>query len=451
MFSNNNAAGDHHFGRHRANYYDAGGEEHGFAQFQRAEPVEGINFFQHQRSGRKRKAEENGKPLRYVPLERIARKHKKARVRKEIEHREKALAVMAAVAEGDDSNAANQDEVEDSLSSEENNALDVRARGELVAANTRENDMNYSSCSDDEEILLHTYKIMRQQSGLPGSFEEDVAAAVAQPSTTKKKKKLEVPESINQSVFEESENKKKQTNSADDSNNNKHSGGTKEEDDDEDEEDVLFEEQQESKRERIHRLKVLIRKEQKRRGNPPAECFKCMWGNPQYDAVNALPAHQLTMLMESEIGRLELRAIAKLVHKFYKHAIYLPMVRAGKKIFMWRTRDVYLHLTEHTYEPTVQRYRDVRKIDALIDVLLNETHTFDPKTHRLVAVVPNINSLERMMKLKWMLMEKKDTRNMAFYDENASFNNQSNQMSAVSGHYELKAIAPPNAINVRNK
>ena len=140
-------------------------------------------------------------PPRYVPLDRVLRKHNKKKVRKVVEQRNQAIAVATALAEGEDA-AEVVDDGEDTLSSvdgADNDAVNVG--GEIAAASVHAHSMYYSSCSEDEEVLLHTLRVMRHQSALPGSFEEDQAAAhvadTDDETENRKRRRVQVPDTIN--------------------------------------------------------------------------------------------------------------------------------------------------------------------------------------------------------------------------------------------------------------
>ena len=80
-------------------------------------------------------------------------------------------------------------------------------------------------------------------------------------------------------------------------------------------------------------------------------CFRCRYGDKRYDAANAPKVQELWRLMAEGVGHTNTVALAKTLHLFFKHEIYLPMRRAGKRIPMWRTRHVLEHLRYHEQEP----------------------------------------------------------------------------------------------------
>lgn len=448
-------------------------------------------FFSHQRRGRRKSHREadadttigvmrvkGGAPAaqhRYVDLNRVARKQRKRKVKSSILERNKSMLVAEAIAEGDDerARAAAIAAIDSSMSSNDDAELkkalenvpdDARkdaaltkldVHTELTAARVNEDAMYISSCSEDEEVLQHTLRMLRFEH-IPHhaqtAFEDD---------NEKDAPTMRVPEAIG-NLFDEVTRSDIHSGVPE---SVSHAGGHSQDDSDDDDDDDEFgahaQETRDSHAARVHKLRSQIKDVLRQRGNPPSECFKCMWGNAQYDAVNAKPLYQLFQLMEREVGRRDLRAVAKLVHKFFKHAIFLPMTRAGKRIHMWRTRDVYVHLTEHDCDPRIQMYRMLRELNQLGTVLMNETHTFDPETRAVIPHPQVVRSALDTYKLRLQIMSA-DPKKMLFHDEHAAFDlssaaanpragGGSSKPSIMSGNYTMELVAAPRAVQVRNK
>jgi hypothetical protein len=382
------------------------------------------------------------KPDEFVPLERIAHNIQKRHLKQTVKQRFRSIAAATALAEGDeDVAAAVANEEDDELISPEVDRLvggtvvpSAVLSSEMAAASVSSNAMYYSSCSEDEDVLLNTIKLLRHDSPSHAPmFEED------RPSDPKRARRGDTSTTVPE-LFQPTPTATHS--SAEDSAaaNTIHEEGS-------------------SRRERINRLRVQLVDERRRCGNPAPECFYCMWGNAAYDSANARPVHDLFALMHSEIGRREMRAVAKTVHKYFKDAIYLPMVNAGKRMFMWRTRDIYRHLTEHDCEPRVVIYRTMQELNMLTSSLINETHSVNPRTKQITTHPNNIRAYLDAKKFQWQLMNT-NPKKLIYFDERANIDfaaasstrGANNASGAASvGSYELRAIDSPHAVNVRNK
>jgi hypothetical protein len=389
------------------------------------------------------------KPDEFVPIERIAHSIQKRHLRQTVKHRFRSIAAATALAEGDEDVAAavakeDDDDNDEKLISPEVDRLvggtvvpSAVLSSEMAAASVSSNAMYYSSCSEDEDVLLNTIKLLRHDSpshAASAAFEED------RPSDPKRARRGDTSTAVPELFQPAPATTHSSAEDSADANANIHEEGS-------------------SRRERINRLRVQLVDERRRCGNPAPECFYCMWGNAAYDSANARPVHDLFALMHSEIGRREMRAVAKTVHKYFKDAIYLPMVNAGKRMFMWRTRDIYRHLTEHDCEPRVVIYRTMQELNMLTSSLINETHSVNPRTKQITTHPNNIRAYLDAKKFQWQLMNT-NPKKLIYFDERANIDlsaasstrGANNASGAASvGSYELRAIDSPHAVNVRNK
>jgi hypothetical protein len=203
----------------------------------------------------------------------------------------------------------------------------------------------------------------------------------------------------------------------------------------------------ESQRLRLLTLKNHLQKERRRRGVVAEVCVKCTYGNRQYDEIFAKPLQECFALLEREIGRSDPRAIAKMVHKHYKHEIFLKMAALGKAVPMWRTRTIYEHLMQHDNEPRIRVWRQLRIIDKLQNVLVDETHTVDKETGEVKPDIQTIKTIVDLMKVG-LQMSTTNVKNMFGYDDKAAIDvgkalrqNATDKQSAVRGRFSMRAVS----------
>lgn len=91
-------------------------------------------------------------------------------------------------------------------------------------------------------------------------------------------------------------------------------------------------------------------------------CFACMWGNRDVNSVKGDMIAQMLELAEHSLGRegLGFGVVARCVHLYFKHKIFFPMRKEGKKVPMWRTRSIYGHFLT-SKEPRLVLYQAIRK------------------------------------------------------------------------------------------
>jgi len=157
-----------------------------------------------------------------------------------------------------------------------------------------------------------------------------------------------------------------------------------------------------------------------------------MHGDRNYDAVYAPDVHQLLQLLESNAGHCDMRFHARQVHLFFKHRIYLPMRRAGKRVAMWRSRSIYEHLMYHDIEPRLMLNREIRFLRTNTDQLKNMLYDRDPETGAITTNFKNQKLLCEQIKLMTGLY-KQDPRHLNFYDDAALYDPGARTKQAMEG------------------
>jgi len=123
------------------------------------------------------------------------------------------------------------------------------------------------------------------------------------------------------------------------------------------------------------------------------ECFLCLFGNVQYDAVVSDKLRGLWNLFEENyFSMTDTEGLATSMYAYYLEEIYEPGIAEGQKLPRWSAQGVYYHITEHMGEPRIfvgesikmlQKIRDAMKPYAIKRMGENE---FKPDT-RVVAEI----------------------------------------------------------------
>lgn len=99
------------------------------------------------------------------------------------------------------------------------------------------------------------------------------------------------------------------------------------------------------------------RRNPRNRKRTSLDCFGCMFtsrGDSQTSADSQIDGgkiNDLLKIFDDNVGRIDLKVIARLCHLFFKTEIYLPLAAKGVPVPMWRTRDIYTHFYDHLLDP----------------------------------------------------------------------------------------------------
>lgn len=400
----------------------------------------------------------------YVSIDKVVREIETGNVKTNLKRRFRQLAASIALSNGDSEAAAavikkNDEDSDDDAQIDgimENSAVAPSAivASEIAAANISTRTMCLSSCSEDEMVLCNALQLYSLSDS---PFEED--SAPPPPPPPPKRHKSPVSEDF---PFADPHNEVPMSGFGDLPRPAPAAAASTSSDEApaDSSAEAQIREVRKSQRARINQLRVQVHNEWLARGSPAPECFKCMWGNSTYDSVNAPLLHELFRLMDCEIGHRDLRAVARVAHQFFKEAIFIPMVTSGKRMFMWRTRDIYECLKRHNKEPRIVIYRTLDSVDSIDEILLNKMLTVNPQTKQTSPSILNIRTWIELQKLRWQLYAL-DPKKLVFYDDRASidFNPSATFFTASaatnttlpSGHFELGDVGSVNTVRVRNK
>lgn len=168
------------------------------------------------------------------------------------------------------------------------------------------------------------------------------------------------------------------------------------------------------------------------RRRPRDTCFLCTHGDRNYDAMYAPAVKRCRELIEENIGHCNLYYLARQVHKHFKHNIYLPQRRAGRRVPMWRSRSVYEHITRHELDPRIYvavRIYSLRAVLESLDDCLFYTH---PDTGERVPHKDNLKAAKdvhaQLDRLYAMNVAKAN-----FYDPSAQYDPGARTKNAFEG------------------
>lgn len=152
----------------------------------------------------------------------------------------------------------------------------------------------------------------------------------------------------------------------------------------------------------------------------PDQCFRCSFSDRNYDAVYAQDVRTLMSIYEKGIGHAKREHLAKQVHLYFKHHIYLPMQRAGKRVPMWRTRTILEHMNSHDNEPRLFISQTISHFRSNFAMLRSMQYKRDPETGALEPNIRNQQLAERSANMI-LKMYKADATKMNFYDDAAQY------------------------------
>jgi hypothetical protein len=101
------------------------------------------------------------------------------------------------------------------------------------------------------------------------------------------------------------------------------------------------------------------RRGNRRRKKSELDCFGCVFtcrGDAQTNAdshIDGGKVNDLLKIFTDNFGRIHTKALARLMHQFFKHEIFLPLRAKGVDVPMWRTREIYVHFRDHQYDPSI--------------------------------------------------------------------------------------------------
>jgi hypothetical protein len=143
------------------------------------------------------------------------------------------------------------------------------------------------------------------------------------------------------------------------------------------------------------------------------ECFLCAWGDRFHDGIEAPAVNRLNSIIDLNYGLVDNRAIAQMVHIYFKKNVYDP--RTGMAMLTQET--VLEHIEQfHSLDPRIMLGELIRKYMHLIAVLQNEIFYANGNFGRFQFAA--LNQATRML----LTLYKSDPVKMNFYDARRELN-----------------------------
>ena len=104
-------------------------------------------------------------------------------------------------------------------------------------------------------------------------------------------------------------------------------------------------------------------------------CFGCAYSslNDANDKfIDGDKMNNLIRIFDDLHGRTDSKVLARMCHIFYMSQIYWPLRTQGKRVPVWRTRQIHEHFTKHQLEPRVMLATQIRSYERL-SAALEET------------------------------------------------------------------------------
>ena len=95
-------------------------------------------------------------------------------------------------------------------------------------------------------------------------------------------------------------------------------------------------------------------------------CFGCKFSSrPDLGDTDALiPGSEINAILtiwETQLGRVDVAQLAKMCHEYFKRMIFEPARKSGRRLPMWRTRDIYDHFVYHQMDPRTWALMQIKK------------------------------------------------------------------------------------------
>jgi hypothetical protein len=143
------------------------------------------------------------------------------------------------------------------------------------------------------------------------------------------------------------------------------------------------------------------------------ECFLCSWGDRFHDGLEAPAVIRLNLILDLNYGLVDNRAIAQMMHIYFKERIYDPT----RGMAMLTQETVLEHIEQmHSLDPRIMLGETIRMYQRLIAVLQNEIFYGNGSFGRFQFAA--LNQATRQL----LMLYKSDPVKMNFYDAKRAIN-----------------------------
>lgn len=149
-------------------------------------------------------------------------------------------------------------------------------------------------------------------------------------------------------------------------------------------------------------------------------CFMCRFGKREFDKVNREEMDTLRRELEEGIGHRNLWAHCKMIHKLYMETIFFTGRSAGRDMPVWRTYQVYEHITSHDDDPRIFLLLWLRHFKTIGVELVDSVFVDAPGGGTVFDRAKNTALLNTVKMI--MALYKADPSKMNFHDDSADIN-----------------------------
>lgn len=166
--------------------------------------------------------------------------------------------------------------------------------------------------------------------------------------------------------------------------------------------------------------------------NSNNDCFACDWITTHSFGVKEDAAQNLVTIMHQGIGHIKTRRLAKLIHERFKKTIYFPTkeklekrdptkpIKETERIKIWRTWQIYEHITEHINDPRFILFSQLERALARQNTLERMTFSYyrDPTgTQEFIHFDKDIDKANDLCQERILKILKSEPKKMLYYNE----------------------------------
>lgn len=185
---------------------------------------------------------------------------------------------------------------------------------------------------------------------------------------------------------------------------------------------------------------VYSRKKRKRNEDVPKElwCFGCRFGSEKDPSINGNRMNELIRIFTDNYLKMDNMILARLMHVYFKRMIWEPM--KGKKKDMWRTREIYVHFTEHIRDPRVYIGQTIEKYKIISDTLNHMLIKQVNLENGSIIDIADHKNIKSMLDLDKRVLElyKTNPERMLFYNPSLQIDfSQLNKFVTMHKHWSM--------------
>lgn len=166
------------------------------------------------------------------------------------------------------------------------------------------------------------------------------------------------------------------------------------------------------------------RRERKRfrvKAQKRSECFLCAYAGERNTTLPSEDVHVMVEMIRRNTGRMESGVLAEMVANYYerfRNRVNAQLEPGERALAPMTAPTVLEHIRRHHQDPEVKRLVQLEELQEMREELLDVVLERSKKTKRVRANKTQIDCLEKIIKLEW-LVQAKDSSKMAGYEPEA--------------------------------